>query len=318
MVAAMPDVTLKAAGGTMARFTKLTECGEIGACYVAFTCVATVERTAEYIDGTDISPQNMDGKACYVYQSPPELKWERATITLNGISTRVKEIIAGAPLYLNESGDAVGNDMTRDMISNANFGLELWLRQAGAPCDVNGNTPYVYYVGPWYKDGKIGQSSIGNAAYVLVIEDARSGVYSPWGVGPYNVERNSTTGVPRALLTPIDTATAGQETLSRELVTYLAPPIASDQCQDPTPVVAVAPTVGAAAVPRVLTFPLRADNNQPDLPGLVDWDDGGPAQAVSSGTTVQHVYAAPGTYNVTYIPTSHSSPTYVSVDITVS
>jgi hypothetical protein len=33
---------------------------------------------------------------------------------------------------------------------------------------------------------------------------------------------------------------------------------------------------------------------------------------------VQHVYAAPGTYNVRYIPTGQSGPTYVSVDITVS
>lgn len=314
----MPDKVLKGAGGTMARFTKLTECGELGACYWAFRCVATVERTAEYIDGTDISPQNMDGMACYVYMSPPELKWERATITLNAIPTRIKEALTGAPVYLNEDSEAVGNDMTRDMILNSHFGLELWLRQAGEPCDEDGNLPYVYYVAPWYRDGKIGQSTIGNQAYTLVIEDARSGVYSPWGVGPYNVERNSTTGVPRPMLTPIDTATPGQETLSRELVTYLAPPIASTECQDPTPVVAVAPTVGGAAVPRVLTFPLRPDNAQPDLPGLVDWDDGGPAEAVSSGTTVQHIYAAPGTYNVTYTPTSHSSPTFVSVDITVS
>lgn len=313
----MPDQTLKPAGGLVVRFTKLTACGELGDCYIAFKCLATVERTAEYIDGTDISPINMDGTACWVYQTPPELKWERATITLNAIPVRIAEMIAGAPLYLNEDAEAVGYDYTRDMINNSNFAIELWLRQAGEVCP-DGSARYDYYVGPWYTQGKIGQSTVGNANMTLVIEDARSGVTSPWGVGPYNVERNSMTDVPRPLLTAIDVATPGQETLSRFLVTTLAPPILSDQCQDPTPVAAVAPTVGAAAVPRVLTFPLRADNNAPDLPGLVDWDDGGPLESVTSGTTVQHVYAAPGTYNVRYIPTSHSGPTYVSVDITVS
>lgn len=313
----MPDKTLKPAGGLVVRFTKLTSCGEIGDCYIAFKCLATVERTAEYIDGTDISPVNMDGSACWVFQTPPELKWERATITLNSIPTRIAEMIAGAPLYLNEDAEAVGYDYTRDMLLNSNFAIELWLRQAGEVC-ADGVPAYDYYVGPWYTQGKVGQSTVGNANTTLVIEDARSGVTSPWGVGPYNVERNSTTDVPRPMLTPIDVSTPGQETLSRFLVTTLGPPVLSDQCQDPTPVAAVAPLVGAAAVPRVLTFPLRADNALPDVPGLVDWGDLTPLQSVTSGTTVQHVYAAPGSYVVRYIPTSHSGPTYVSATVTVS
>lgn len=302
----------------MVRFTKLTSCGDLSDCYVVFKCLATVERTAEYIDGTDISPVNMDGSACWVYETPPELKWERATITLNSIPVRIAEMIAGAPLYLNEDGDAVGYDYTRDMILNSNFAIELWMRQAGEVC-ADGVPAYDYYVGPWYTQGKVGQSSVGNANTTLVIEDARSGVTSPWGVGPYNVERNSTTDVPRAMLTPIDVATPGQETLSRFLVTTLAPPfLTGSECQDPTPIAAVAPTVGAAAVARVLTFPLRVDTGTPDLPGLIDWDDLTPLQAVSVGTTANHTYAAPGTYNVRYIPTGQSGPTYVSVDITVS
>lgn len=316
----MPDKQLKMSGGTMIRVTLLDVCGNPQDCQIVSTCIATVQRTAEYIDPQDMSPVGMNGKACWVFETPPELKWERYTITLISVDVRMWNALTGAPLYFNEAAptpEAVGFDTTRDQIEMANAAVELWMRQGGEQC-APGQQPFVYWVSPWITGGRIGEKTAGNQVTNFVVEQARSGVPSPWGVGPYNVERNAVTGVPRPLLTPIDVAVPGQETVSRELVTTLPPPIPGVGCQDVEPVFAVAPLAGVAPLAVVGTFPLRPDNGQPMLPGRIDWDDGSPITVVTVGTTAPHNYAAPGTYNARYTPTANSSPDYVSADIVVS
>lgn len=317
----MPDKVMKPAGGTIMRVTQVDpDCGTIGDCYGVSRCVATVDITHEYIDSTDLTPINMDGKACWVYETLPQLKWERYKITMNAVDIRLWNLLTGAPLYLNEAAptpEVVGWDTTRNMIEAASAALELWVRQANEPC-APGQTPYGYWLAPWIIGGKIGDISVGNAVINFVVEEARSGIPSPWGVGPYNVERNAVTGVPRPLLTPINVAVEGQETIARRLITTLAPPIPTSGCQDVTPVFAVLPLAGAAPLAVVGTFPLRPDNAQPMLPGRIDWDDGTPVQVVTIGTSANHNYAVPGTYNAVYTPTANSSPNYVSANIVVA
>lgn len=317
----MPDKVMKPAGGTIVRITQADPlCGTVGDCYGVSRCIATVEITHEYIDSTDLTPINMDGKACWVYETLPQLKWERYKITVNALDIRLWSLMTGAPLYLNEAAptpEVVGWDTTRDMIDAASFGIELWVRQANEPC-APGQTPYGYWVSPWIVGGKLGDISVGNAVISFVVEEARSGIPSPWGVGPYNVERNAVSGVPRPMLTPMDVAVEGQETIARRLITTLAPPIPTLGCQDVTPVLAVLPLAGVAPLAVVATFPLRPDNGQPMLPARIDWDDGSPVSVVTSGTTAPHNYAIAGTYNARFTPTANSSPDYVSADIVVS
>lgn len=317
----MPDKVMKPAGGTVMRVTQTDpDCGTIGECYGVSRCVATVEITHEYIDSTDLTPIGMDGKACWVFETLPELKWERYKITVNALDIRIWNLLTGAPVYLNEAAptpEVVGWDTTRDMIESASAGIELWLRQAGEVC-APGLTPYGYWVSPWIVGGKIGDISVGNAVVSFVMEEARSGVPSPWGVGPYNVERNAVTQVPRPMLTPINVAVPGQETIARRLITTLAPPIPTAGCADVTPVFAVTPLAGVAPLAVVGTFPLRPDTGTPMLPARIDWDDGSPVAVVTSGTTLGHNYAAPGTYNAVFTPTANSSPNYVSANIVVS
>jgi hypothetical protein len=317
----MPDKVMKPAGGTVMRVTQTDpDCGTVGDCYGVSRCVATVEITHEYIDSTDLTPIGMDGKACWVFETLPELKWERYKITVNSLDIRIWNLLTGAPLYLNEATptpEVVGWDTTRDMIESASAGIELWLRQAGEAC-APGLTPYGYWVSPWIVGGKLGDISVGNAVVNFVMEEARSGVPSPWGVGPYNVERNAVTQVPRPMLTPINVAVPGQETIARRLITTLAPPIPTSGCADVTPELIVLPLLGAAAVARTATFPLRPDTGTPMLPGRINWGDATPVQVVTAGVSANHTYAAPGSYTATYTPTANSSPNYVSVPITVS
>lgn len=315
----MPDRCMKMAGGTVIRTTLLDECGNIGSCYVVSKCIATVQITEEYVDPTDLSPPNMDGTLCWVFETPPQLKWERYTITANAVDVRMWNMLTGAPLYFNEAAptpEAVGVSTTRDQILMANAAVELWLRQAGEVC-APGLTPYVYWVSPWITQGRIGERTVGNVVTNFVVEQARSGVTSPWGVGPYNVERNAITAVPRPLLTPFVTNVPGEEELSRQLVTTLAPPPPSCGCQDPTPALAVSPAGGTAPEDITITYPLGVDG-VPILPARIDFDDGTPVLVVTSGTSTVHSYTVPGTYNARYTPTGYSSPDYVSADIVIT
>ena len=321
----MADKVMRMAGGTIIRVTQLGRCGELGDCYVVSKCVATVQITPEYVDGTDLSPVNMDGTLCWVFETPPQLKWERYTITLNAVDVRAWNIMTGAPLYLNEAvptPEAVGVSTTRDQILDSNFGLELWLRQAGEVCVDPSLTPYVYNVAPWITQGKIGEVTVGNNVVNGVIEGARSGVTSPWGTGPYNVERIATgavgAGNPRKLLTAIDVSVPGEEELSRELVTTLPPPPPSNGCQDPTPLVGVLPLAGASPLLVTMTFPLSPATGLPILPARIDWADASPVDVVTSGTTKTHTYATPGTRTAKFTPTGYSSPDYLSAPIVVS
>src|SRR6185295_17474368 len=75
--------------------------------------------------------------------------------------------------------------------------------------------------------------------------------------------------------------------------TTLPPPLFNTcGCTDVTPTVAVAPTAGVAPLNVVLTFPVDGAG-VPMLPAIIQWEVG-VFQTVTSGTTVNHNYAAAG------------------------
>lgn len=320
----MADKEFRMAGGTLARVTALDACGVPQNCSIASKCVATVQITSEYVDPQDLSPVNMDGSLCWVLETPAQLKWERYTFTFNSVNLRAWSMMTGGALYFNEAvptPEAVGVSTTRGQIINANFAIELWKRQAGEVCTDPTLTPYVYWVGPWVTQGRIGQQTVQNGVVNGVIESARSGVPSPWGTGPYNVERIGpgavNAGNPRPLLTAIGT-TLGDEEISRELWTSLPPPLPYSTCLDPTdPLWGVTPTAGAAPLLVTGTFPLNPATGLPILPAIIDWADG-TIETVTVGTTKTHTYATPGTRVAKFTPTAFSSPTYKSASIVAS
>lgn len=317
----MATICLNPAGGTILRATQLDECGNPTGCYIVSKCIATVETTAELIEGTELGPDslNMDGTACFVYRTCPTIKWENYTVTLNQVDPDLWNMATGATLYLNNvapTPDVIGFTNTRNMPCDANWALELWLRDVGKVC-APGETPYIYWVAPWLMQGTPGDRTVGNNVINFVVSNAISGVPSPWGVGPYNVERDGVTGLPRPMLTAIP-VTPGDEGLSRQFQTTLAPPPPVCGCQELEPVVAVLPLAGAAPLAVTMTFPLHPTTGLPDLPAVVDWGDGSPVVTVTSGTTLGHSYTLAGTYNALFTPSSYSAPTYTSADIVVA
>lgn len=315
----MATYCLKPAGGTIMRVTSVGVCGEIlpDSCYVVSKCWASIERTAEYTDPVQFAPPNADGSVCYAFRGEPGFLWYVLNITLNQVDPRAYNIMTGAPLVLDDAtptANIVGWRTRRNQVSASNFALEVWIRLAGEVCTAN-TVPYMYYVVPLVKQGQIGDLTIGQEAISYIVSNAIGVGPSSWGVGPYMVRRDATTGVPEPLLTPIQTTDGADDVDHTERVT-LAPPPPSCGCQPVAPEVEVAPLAGLAAVPRVLTFPLGTDG-EPILPAYIDWGDASPVEEVTTGTDADHTYVA-GTYTATFFPANYSSPVYTSAEITVT
>lgn len=316
----MATYCLKPAGGTVMRVTQVGVCGELlpDSCYVASRCWASIERTAEYTDPVQFAPVNADGSTCYAYRGDPGFLWYLLNITLNQVDPAAWNITTGAPLVLDDATptpNVVGFRTRRNQVAAANFALEVWVRLAGEVCTTN-MVPYGYYLMPLVKQGQVGDLTIGQENISFIVANAVAVGPSAWGVGPYMVRRDAMTGVPEPLLTAIQTTDGEDDVDHFERVT-LAPPPVSCGCQPVAPEVAVLPLAGPSPLAVTLTFPLGTDGN-PILPGYVDWDDASPIESVTTGTTVGHNYAAPGTYNARFFPANYSSPVYTSEDIVVS
>lgn len=291
----------------LVRVTKLTECGVVDnvSCSSATSSgIITIETTNEVEDRQDYFTLDADGNFCIRDTKPPQLKWINVTITFCQVDPELYNLMTQDPLVLNDAASpvAVGLRTQEGSADNSNFAFEAWMRVSGNANCANGTITYGYFLFPWVTEGMIGDLTMENGAANFVVT-GRTTYNSQWGTGPYNVLINET-GVnannPGPLLTAIGAAD------HRHLqITELPPPLVNCGCTDVTPALTVVdPGVGTTAD---LTIP-DADL----LPAVVDWDDGGPLQTLPVGTTspVNHVYGAPGTYDVTFRSLSHSAPTY--------
>lgn len=303
-----------------ARVTRLGACGELPTASSNGCDFATTESIVEitlnkvYQERQDALQLNANGDICVDKPKCPILRWFEVTVSFCQVDPELFNIISAEPLVLNDaaSPQAVGWDTMPESACASNFALEFWVGTEDEGCD-DDNLVYGYGVLPRIVQGTIGNITINNGVINFTVTGITRGA-NQWGEGPYNVIINETganAGLPANLLTPIPAAAH-----KRFIWTELPPPVGVCGCQDATPVLAVAPLTGTTAVPRVATFPLL--NGSPILPAVIDWGDGTAVQTVTSGTSANHSYAAPGSYTVTYRPTAMSSPTYTSATVVVS
>ena len=303
-----------------ARVTRLGPCGELlmEACAYA-TTESFVDITLAKVnqDRQDALQLNANGDICVDKPKAPILRWYEVTITFCNVDPELFNIVSAEPLILDDSlvPEAVGWCTLPDSPSASNFALEFWTGTEDEGCD-DDETIYGYGILPRITQGMIGDISITNGVINFTVTAiTRPG--NQWGVGPYNVILNETgtnAGLPRPLLLPIDPSAH-----KCFQWTKLGPPEGFCGCQSLAPAAlafSVTPTVGAAAVPRVATFPLDA-NGDPLLPGVIDWGDLTADTIVTSGTSANHNYVA-GAYVPTYRWTGGSGVTYTSPTVTVS
>lgn len=303
-----------------ARVTRLGPCGELlmEACAFATTeSFVDITLTRVLQDRQDALQLNANGDICVDKPKPPILRWYEVVITFCNVDPELFNIVSAEPLILDDSlvPEAVGWCTLPDSASASNFALEFWTGTEDEGCD-DDDTIYGYGILPRITQGMIGDVTIANGVINFTVTAiTRPG--NQWGVGPYNVILNETgtnAGLPRPLLLPID-STAHK----CFQWTKLGPPEGFCGCQSLAPAAMafqVLPTVGAAATPRVATFPLDPDGN-PRLPGVIDWGDLTADTVVTSGTTANHTYVA-GSYTPTYRWTGGSGVTYTSPTVTVS
>lgn len=301
-----------------ARVTRLGPCGEIestGCDYAVTNSFVDITLTRVLQDRQDAFQLNANGDSCVDSPKAPFLRWYEVVITFCAVDPELFNIVSAEPLILNDAltPEAVGWCTLPDSASAANFALEFWTGTGDDECD-DGEVTYGYGLLPRVVQGMIGDVTIANGVITFTV-NAITKAGNQWGTGPYNViinESGPNIGLPGPLLLPVNTRAH-----KCFQWTKLPPPEGECGCQDLTPVFEVAPTSGLTSVPRVGTFPLDGDG-EPLLPAVIDWGDGTDEQIVTSGTSVNHSYAAPGSYTATYRPTEQSAPTYTSVAITVT
>lgn len=212
--------------GRVMRVTRLDGCGArvLGPdSQVTSDGFISVALTANTDDGTTISVTNAAGKICILDEPCPLFTGYSVDVEFCGVDPALVQLMTGQPIVTDAAGNVgTGFRMNTDIDAClSGFALEVWSSVPAAACDLNVGAAYGYFLIPFLKGGIIGDFTIGNDAVNFTMTGANSKDGSAWGVGPYDVTRD-TTSVPGPLNTAIDPA----DHLHVELVT-VAPPASS-------------------------------------------------------------------------------------------
>ena len=223
----MPTLCFPMARGRVMRLTRLDECGApvVGLTSTVVTeGFVSVTDTPNYQDPEEISQANANGSLCVDDQSEPALRWLDLAVQMCVTDPDAVNIMTGDPLVLDDAvaPNTVGYRIDQGLTGSANFALEIWSGIPNQVCPASGFPYYGYWLYPWVKDVRWGESSVANAAYLLNFT-ARTQVGGDWGVGPYDIRRDA--AVP-ATLEPLLTA-IGVEQPKHFQFTTLAPPTAA-------------------------------------------------------------------------------------------
>lgn len=232
----MPSICLKPVGGIRMRGTKVDSCGipltGVGSCQVITEGFVSVERTAEYADPSQFVVMNAGGKVCLKHRTAPQFLWMTYNISFCEVDPELYSLITGAPVELDDTPitpQAVGWRTRDTTIGTTHWALEVWTDLSGMEC-IGANKPYGYYLAPHIDQGTVGTpTTFENGPVSFTVTGARSNGGAGWGVGPYDVLRD-TLSAPSPLLTPM---LAADHDLFQ--LTTLAPPAALCGCQTVTP-----------------------------------------------------------------------------------
>jgi len=228
----MPTLCFPMARGRVMRLTRLDECGAPveGVCSTVVTDgFASVTDTANYQDTEEISVPNANGALCIDDQASPALRWLDLAVQMCVTDPDAVNIMTGDPLVLDDAvaPNTVGYRIDQSLTGSADFALELWSGIPNQTCPASGFPYYGYWLFPWIKDVRWGESTVANAGYLLNFT-ARTQVGGAWGVGPYNIRRDAVTP---ATLEPLLTAIGADQPKHFQFTT-LAPPTPTCGCTE--------------------------------------------------------------------------------------
>lgn len=184
----------------------------------------SVGLTANQEEGETISVTNAAGNVCILDEPTPKFLNYGVTVAFCGVNPELINLMTGQPLVMNDAGDEAvgfGVDTTVDLTASG-FALEVWSNVPVGACEGNVTAQYGYFLLPFLKGGVLGDFSIENAAINFTLTGAVTKDGNEWGVGPYDVTRN-TAGVAG----PLNEAIPSTRHLHMELVS-VAPPAAAE------------------------------------------------------------------------------------------
>jgi hypothetical protein len=272
--------------------------------------IITITIEKEVVDRQGDPQLNANGDICDDTTKPEQRRWYNVTMEFCRVDPQLINLMTNEPLVLDDAAtpNVVGFRSRRGSINTANFGLEWWTGLGGDTQCVGGVQKYGYALMPWITEGVMTIPTFQNDRANFTVS-GRTKFNSLWGVGPYNVLINQT-GPNAGLPGPLLAAITADDDFHIQTTTLPPPLFNTCGCTDVTPTLVVTPTSGAAPLNVTATFPLDGAG-VPLLPATITWETG-VTELVTSGTTKLHNYAAAGTKNITYRPTTHSAPTYTA------
>lgn len=233
--------------GRVARVTKLDGCGNrvLGpASTVTTDGFTTIALTAQTQEGEAISVTNAAGKVCVSDTPAPQFTGYQVSVTFCQVDPQLFSLMTGQPIVLSDDGTTtVGFDMQSDVdLDGSGFALEVWSSVPSAACGITGAQGYGYFLLPFLQGGVLGDFSIENAAITFTIQNAATKDGTPWGVGPYNVVKDSSN-----VDGPLNVALTDTNHLHMELTT-VTPPAAAG-----TVALGVPATLITAGIPATLS-----------------------------------------------------------------
>lgn len=292
------------------RATRLDECGNVveGDCSTVVTDgTITVEIAREYEDREDFFKKNGDGVFCVTETDPPILKWINLTLTFCNVDPYLVNLIAGEEVLQDDATppNVIGFRNSQGASAQVNVAIEVWTRTTGA-CLPDGTIRYGYLLFPWVIEGTISDLTLENGAADFVLT-ARTQQGSPWGVGPYTVQQSAAVAT---LGDPLPFYQIVQANDHEEWIwTTLAPPAASCGCIALPLELAV---VDSGVLTATATLPTDVD-----YPVFVDWGDLTPLVEYTAGP-ITHVYALPGSYDISLYPGTLSSAAYFAENVAIA
>lgn len=229
--------------GRAMRVTKLDNCGNPvpgPASQVVTKGFISVALTANTDEGTAISVTNANGDTCVRDDPSPEFLGYTVEISLCGVDPGLLGLLTGQDVVYDDSGTplAVGFDVGTDVsLDDTAFALELWSVVTGQACST-GDKAYGYFLLPFVKGGNLGDFTIANDAINFTVSNAKTQDGNAWGVGLYDVLKDST-GADSPLLDPI-----GADKHLRVIQVTKAPPTIGDCGAQPLGTEATGATAG--------------------------------------------------------------------------
>lgn len=299
--------------GRRLRVTKVDGCGRVvygDGSVVTSKGFISIALTANTSDSDEINLQNAAGESIVFEPSVTSLTGYGVEISLGEADPDLMSIVAvSVTQVLDKDGNAAGIEIdTAADPTDSGFALEVW---AGAPvgdacADDAAQGSYGYIVLPFLQGGIVGDFTIENDAVTFVLAGAQTKSGNAWGRGPYDVQlqANSTPG---PLITPIKSTAA-----LRLVLVDVAPPeveIGARPLLNPNATALTGVTTAVAAKVATLTF---APANAVTSGVFVDFGDD--TWDYVTTTTVEHTYAAAGTYTIQ----ASTNGDFVSKDVTIS